>query len=55
VIASSRRTRGELTALAELIHEKTAGIPFFSNALISLLFEEGLLTFDYVNGDGIGP
>src|SRR5216684_4280139 len=37
-------------ALAELIHEKTAGNPFFVIQFISALVEEGLLTFDY--GDG---
>ncbi len=41
---------GRITALAELIHEKTAGNPFFANQLISVLFEEGLLTFDYGEG-----
>jgi PAS domain S-box-containing protein len=39
-----------VTALAELIHEKTAGNPFFANQLISALVEEGLLTFDYGEG-----
>jgi len=39
-----------VTALAELIHEKTAGNPFFANQLISVLVEEGLLTFDYGEG-----
>src|SRR6202043_2883268 len=39
-----------VTALAELIHEKTAGNPFFANQLISALAEEGLLTFDYGEG-----
>ena len=37
-------------ALAELIHEKTAGNPFFANQLILALVEEGLLTFDYAEG-----
>jgi predicted ATPase len=41
---------GRVTALAELIHEKTAGNPFFINQLISVLGEEGLLTFDYGEG-----
>ena len=36
-----------VTALAELIHEKTAGNPFFAIQFISALAEEGLLTFDY--------
>jgi PAS domain S-box-containing protein len=39
-----------VTALAELIHEKTAGNPFFANRLISVLVEEGLLTFDHGEG-----
>jgi predicted ATPase len=39
-----------VTALAELIHEKTAGNPFFAIQLISVLVEEGLLTFDYSEG-----
>src|SRR6266700_1026486 len=39
-----------VTALAELIHEKTAGNPFFANQLISVLVEERLLTFDYGEG-----
>ena len=38
------------TALAELIHEKTAGNPFFAMQFISALVEEGLLTFDYDDG-----
>src|SRR5882757_7547953 len=39
-----------VSALAELIREKTAGNPFFANQLISVLVEEGLLTFDYGEG-----
>jgi PAS domain S-box-containing protein len=39
-----------VTALAELIHEKTAGNPFFANQLIFVLVEERLLTFDYGEG-----
>jgi PAS domain S-box-containing protein len=39
-----------VNTLAELIHEKTAGNPFFANQLISVLVEEGLLTFDYGEG-----
>ena len=38
------------TALAELIHEKTVGNPFFAIQFISELVEEGLLTFDYGTG-----
>jgi PAS domain S-box-containing protein len=37
-------------ALAELIHERTAGNPFFAIQFIAAFVEEGLLTFDY--GDG---
>jgi PAS domain S-box-containing protein len=37
-------------ALAELIHDKTAGNPFFAIQFISALVEEGLLTFDYDEG-----
>ena len=37
--------RGAL--LAQLIHEKTSGNPFFAIQFISTLAEEGLLTFDY--------
>jgi PAS domain S-box-containing protein len=36
--------------LAELMHEKTAGNPFFAIQFISALAEEGLLTFDYAQG-----
>ena len=35
------------TLLAQLIHEKTAGNPFFVVQFISALAEEGLLTFDH--------
>ncbi len=37
-------------SLAELIHEKTAGNPFFAIQFISALVEEDLLTFDYGEG-----
>jgi PAS domain S-box-containing protein len=33
--------------LAQLVHEKTAGNPFFAIQFISALAEEGLLTFDH--------
>src|SRR5262245_46040208 len=36
--------------LAALVHEKTTGNPFFSIQFLSALFEEGLLTFDHVEG-----
>ncbi|QNI34606.1 sigma 54-interacting transcriptional regulator [Alloacidobacterium dinghuense] len=38
------------TPLAQLIHEKTAGNPFFAIQFISALAEEGLLIFDHGNG-----
>ena len=38
------------TPLAELIHEKTSGNPFFAIQFISTLADEGLLTFDYGEG-----
>ncbi|HWR16788.1 MAG TPA: AAA family ATPase [Terriglobales bacterium] len=36
--------------LAELVHNKTSGNPFFAIQFISTLCEEGLLTFDHVSG-----
>jgi len=36
--------------LAQLIHDKTAGNPFFAIQFISALAEEGLLTFDHGEG-----
>jgi PAS domain S-box-containing protein len=39
-----------VTTLAELIHEKTLGNPFFTNQLIFVLVEESLLAFDYGEG-----
>ncbi len=38
---------GRAAALAQLIHEKTTGNPFFAIQFISALAEEGLLTFDH--------
>ncbi len=40
----------QVASLAHLIHDKTAGNPFFSIQFISTLAEEGLLTFNH--GDG---
>ncbi|MEA3142630.1 MAG: hypothetical protein QOK23_4799, partial [Gammaproteobacteria bacterium] len=39
-----------VTSLADLIHEKTAGNPFFASQFLSVLVEEDLLTFDYGEG-----
>jgi len=36
--------------LAQLVHEKTAGNPFFAIQFVSALAEEGLLTFDHGAG-----
>ena len=36
--------------LAQIVHDKTAGNPFFAIQFISALAEEGLLTFDRGNG-----
>ena len=35
------------TPLAQLLHEKSAGNPFFAIQFLSALFEEGLVTFDH--------
>jgi PAS domain S-box-containing protein len=40
----------EARALAELVHEKTTGNPFFAIQFISELADEGLLTFDHGEG-----
>ena len=42
------------TPLAQLIHEKTAGNPFFAIQFIHALVEEGLITFDMERPDGAG-
>jgi len=36
--------------LAQLIHEKTSGNPFFAIQFLSMLSDEGLLVFDYAEG-----
>jgi PAS domain S-box-containing protein len=41
---------GSAAPLAQVIHEKTAGNPFFAIQFISELAEEGLLTFDHGEG-----
>ena len=51
LLADSLHCEPERTApLAELIHEKTTGNPFFAIQFISALADEGLLTFDYGEG-----
>ena len=37
-------------SLAQLVHEKTAGNPFFAIQFIHVLVEEGLITFDHSDG-----
>ena len=48
LIGDSLRCEPERAAsLARLLHEKTAGNPFFAIQFLSSLAEEGLLTFDH--------
>ena len=48
MISDSLRCESDPTAsLAQLVHEKTGGNPFFAIQFISALAEEGLLTFDH--------
>jgi PAS domain S-box-containing protein len=42
-----RCERGRATPLAQLLHEKTGGNPFFAIQFISSFGEEGMLTFDH--------
>jgi PAS domain S-box-containing protein len=48
LIADALHCESERTApLAELVHDKTAGNPFFAIQFMSSLAEEGMLTFDH--------
>ncbi|MCA1396258.1 AAA family ATPase [Bradyrhizobium sp. BRP56] len=48
LVADSVHSEPErITPLAQLIHEKTTGNPFFAIQFISALADEALLTFDY--------
>ena len=48
LLADSLRCEPDRVApLAQLIHEKTSGNPFFTIQFISMLADEGLLSFDY--------
>jgi PAS domain S-box-containing protein len=48
LIADALRCEPERAApLAQLVHEKTGGNPFFAIQFLSSLAEEGMLTFDY--------
>ena len=40
----------EATLLAQLVHEKTSGNPFFTIQFLHVLADEGLLRFDYDSG-----
>jgi predicted ATPase len=51
LISDSVRCKPERAApLAQLVHEKTGGNPFFAIQFFSTLAEEGLLTFGHENG-----
>ncbi|MGK6310229.1 trifunctional serine/threonine-protein kinase/ATP-binding protein/sensor histidine kinase [Variovorax sp. DT-64] len=51
LLADSLRCEPEhVSPLAQLIHEKTTGNPFFAIQFISTLADEGLLAFDYGEG-----
>jgi predicted ATPase/signal transduction histidine kinase len=51
MLADSLHCERECVApLAELIHQKTSGNPFFAIQFISALADEGLLIFDYQEG-----
>jgi PAS domain S-box-containing protein len=48
MISDALRCEPEAAAqLAQLVHDKTGGNPFFVNQFLSMLTEEGLLTFDH--------
>jgi PAS domain S-box-containing protein len=47
---SLRCERERAASLARLLHEKTAGNPFFTIQFLSSLAEEGLITFDHREG-----
>ena len=51
LIADSLRCGSDrATPLAQLVHDKTAGNPFFVIQFVSALAEEGLITFDHGEG-----
>ena len=55
LIADALRCEPERAApLAQLVHEKTGGNPFFAIQFISSLAEEGLLAFDHDAARGPG-
>jgi PAS domain S-box-containing protein len=51
LIADALRCKPEhVVPLAQLVHEKSGGNPFFALQFISALADEGLLAFDHVSG-----
>jgi len=50
LVDSLRCEPGRAAPLVKLIHEKTTGNPFFAIQFISMLAEEGLLSFGYSEG-----
>ena len=51
LIADALRCKPErVVPLAQLVHEKSGGNPFFALQFISALADEGLLSFDHVSG-----
>jgi predicted ATPase len=50
IVDSLHCERGRAGPLAELVREKTAGNPFFAIQFIYSLFDEGLLTFEHIEG-----
>ena len=47
IVEALRCAPGPAAQLAQLVHEKTGGNPFFVNQFLSMLVEEGLLAFDH--------
>lgn len=47
---SLRCQPGHARPLAELVHDKTSGIPFFAIQFVYALVEEALISFDHVDG-----
>jgi predicted ATPase len=45
---------GRAAPLAQLVHEKSAGNPFFVIQFLSALIDEGLVTFDHPALAGAG-
>ncbi len=50
VVEALRCSRKSVGPLAQLVHEKTGGNPFFAIQFLTALAEEGLLLFDWASG-----